>query len=426
VSRRVVVTGVGVVTPLGCDVERVWERILAGESGVTAPIRHGADAPPTGAVGEMRPEDLARLGAEHPEAAALGEMRTLLGTAAGTAALRDAGLIDGPHPRGGAVLGSGPGVHRLEDLDLWLDAEGRLDTARMGREVERTHPESLVRHAAEQPAALLADLHGLGGPVHAVTTACSAANQALGMAFRCVRRGEADFVVAGGTDGMVNPMGLVFFVLLGAAASVGEDPSTACKPFDRRRSGLVLGEGAGAAVLEELEHATRRGARIHAEVVGYGTSMDAYRTTAPWRDGRGAAAAMAAALHDAGLDPEDVDYVCAHGTGTKRNDPAEVAAIRTVFGPHADHLAVSALKGGLGHLLSGAGGVAFVCTALAVQRGQVPPTVNLTEPDPACDLDLVPGRGRRQRVRAGLNNAFAFGGQNSCVALRAFGGEEAR
>lgn len=419
-SRRVVVTGLGAVTPLGCDLEDVWARILAGESGVTAPIRHAADRPPTKAVGEMRPADLARLRAEHPEAAALGEMRTLLGTAAGTRALRDAGLAEGPHPRGGAVLGSGPGVHRLEDLDRWLDADGRLDTARMGREVEATHPESITRHAAEQPAALLARLHGLGGPVHAVTTACSAANQALGLAFRCVRRGEADWIVAGGTDGMVNPMGLVFFVLLGASANADADPSTSCKPFDRRRSGLVLGEGAGAAVLEDLDHARARGARVYAEVAGYGTSLDAYRTTAPWRDGRGAAAAMAAALHDAALDPEDVDYVCAHGTGTKRNDPAEVAAIRTVFGPHADRLAVSALKGGLGHLLSGAGAVAFACTALAVQRDRVPPTANLTEPDPACDLDLVPGRGRAQTVRAGINNAFAFGGQNSCIALRAY------
>jgi 3-oxoacyl-[acyl-carrier-protein] synthase II len=323
------------------------------------------------------------------------------------------------------VIGSGPGVHRLEDYDRWLDADGRLDTRRMGRELADVEPESLMRNAAEQPAAILAARHGLGGPVHAVTTACSAANQALGLAYRSVRRGEADWIVSGGTDGMINPMGLVFFVLLGAGANVDDDPSVACKPFDRRRSGLVLGEGAGAAVFEELEHARARGARIYAEVVGYGASMDAHRTTAPWRDGRGAAAAMAAALHDAGLDPEDVDYVCAHGTGTKRNDPAEVAGIRTVFGEHANALAVSALKGGLGHLLSGAGGVAFACTALAVARDMVPPTANLTEPDASCDLDFVPGRGRAQRVRAAINNAFAFGGQNSTIVLRKYDEEGA-
>lgn len=424
-TRRVVVTGLGVVTPLGCELERVWERVLAGESGVTAPLRHASFEPPTRAVGEMKPDDLARLRADHPEAAAAGEMRTLYGAAAGTLAVRDAGLDDGPHPRAGAVIGSGPGVHRLEDYDRWLDADGKLDTLRMGRELDAVEAESLMRNAAEQPAAILAGKHGLGGPVHAVTTACSAANQALGLAFRSVRRGEADWIVAGGTDGMVNPMGLVFFVLLGAGATVDGDPSTACRPFDRKRSGLVLGEGAGAAVFEALEHAEARGAHIYAEVVGYGASMDAHRTTAPWRDGRGAAAAMGAALHDAGLDPEDIDYVSAHGTGTKRNDPAEAAGIRTVFGERAARLAVSAVKGGLGHLLSGAGGVAFACTALAVERDLVPPTANLTDPDPSCGLDFVLGRGRRQPVRAAINNAFAFGGQNSTIVLRAYGKEEA-
>ena len=421
-SRRVGVTGLGVVTPLGSDVETVWRRLLAGERGVTRPFRHAAEKPPGRVVGEIAPADLDRLRAEHPEAAASGEMRTLLGVAAGTLAIRDARLPTGPHPRAGAVLGNGPGVHCLEDVDRWLSPAGSFDPVAMGREVGRVHPESILRHAAEEPAALLASLHGLSGPVHAVTTACSAANQALGLAYRAVKRGEADWMVAGGTDGMVNPLGHVFFVLLGANAAVDEgDPAGACRPFDRRRSGLVLAEGAGAAVLEDLEHATSRGAHVYAEVVGYGASMDAHRTTAPWRDGRGAAAAMAAALHEAGLDPEDVDYVCAHGTGTKRNDPAEATAIRTVFGTHADRLSVSALKGALGHLLAGAGAVAFACAALAVERDAVPPTANLEEKDPACDLDFVPDAGRRRVVRAALNNAFAFGGQNSCLALRKTG-----
>lgn len=422
-TRRVVITGLGVVTPLGLDVETVWERLCAGEIGVTAPIRHAADAPPTRAVGELKPDDLARLKAEHPEAAATGEMRTLMGTASGSLALRDAGLAEGPSPRGGAIIGSGPGVHRLEDFDRWLDAEGRYDPVALGRQIDAVELESLMRNSAEQPATVLADVHGLGGPVHAVTTACSAANQAMGMAFRSVRRGEADWIVTGGTDGMVNPMGLVFFVLLGASANADEDPAGACKPFDRKRTGVVLSEGAGAAVLEELEHARARGAHIYAEVVGYGASLDAYRTTAPWRDGRGAASAMAASLHDAGLDPGDVDYVCAHGTGTKRNDPAEATAIRTVFGLHADHLAVSSLKGALGHLLSGAGGVAFAVAALATERDRVPPTANLTDPDPTGSLDHVVGTSREMPVRVSLNNAFGFGGQNSCIVLKKYAEE---
>lgn len=419
-TRRVVVTGLGVVTPLGIEVETVWDRLLAGASGVTAPIRHGPEEPPTRAVGELKPDDLARLKADHPEAAATGEMRTLLGTASGTLALLDAGLAEGPSPRGGAIIGSGPGVHRLEDFDRWFDAEGNYDPVALGREVDAVELESLMRNSAEQPATVLADVHGLGGPVHAVTTACSAANQAMGLAFRSVRRGEADWVVTGGTDGMVNPMGLVFFVLLGAAASADGDPAEACKPFDRKRTGVVLSEGAGAVVLEELEHARARGAHIYAEVVGYGASLDAYRTTAPWRDGRGAASAMAASLHDAGLDPEDVDWVCAHGTGTKRNDPAEATAIRTVFGSHTDQLAVSSLKGALGHLLSGAGGVAFAMAALATERDRVPPTVNLRDPDPAGDLDHVMESGRELPIRVSLNNAFGFGGQNSCIVLKEY------
>jgi 3-oxoacyl-[acyl-carrier-protein] synthase II len=235
-----------------------------------------------------------------------------------------------------------------------------------------------------------------------------------------IRRGEIDWALAGGVDSQDNPLGLVFFVLLGASAQGGEHPRRACRPFDRRRSGLVMGEGAGVAVLESLEHAGARGARIYAEVSGYGASLDAYRTTAPCPDGRGAAEAMQSALDDARMRPETVDFISAHGTATKRNDPAEVKAIRTVFGDHADRIAVSSSKGALGHLLAGAAGVAFVLASLAVRLDMVPPTANLETPDPQCDLDFVPGIGRERRVRAALVNSFAFGGQNACVVLEKF------
>lgn len=427
-KRRVVVTGLGVVTPLSCDVEQLWERLLAGESGVTAPLRHARLKPPMKAVGEIKPDDLEMLRADHPEAAATGEMRTLFGVAAGSRAIRDAGFDDGPHDRAGALLGVGPGIHRFEDVDRWLSPEGTFDTVAFARELEEVHPESSMRHIAEAPAALLARLHGLRGPVAATTTACAAANQAIGMSFRSIRRGEMDWCVAGGTDGMMNPMGEIFFVLLGANAKVtGGRPDQACKPFDRRRSGLVVSEGAAALVLEELEHAKARGARIYAEVAGYGSSLDASRVTAPEPEGRGAVAAMRAALLDGDIALEEVDFISTHGTGTKRNDPAESLAVRTVFGEHAERISISALKGALGHLLAGASGMGLVGAALAASRDQIPPIANLTDPDPACHgLGFVFGEARCRTVRVALNNGFGFGGQNATVALRKYVEEEDR
>jgi 3-oxoacyl-[acyl-carrier-protein] synthase II len=422
VRRRVVVTGLGVVTPLGIDVETVWRRMLAGTNAVAAPRRLGPWHPPTRAVGEVAAEDLARLAEGFPEEAALEDPRTLYGVAAATAALEDAGLGgDAPgRERAGVALASGPGVHRIEDLHRVLGADGRVDEERWIAEADAVHPESLVRSTVERPAARIARRFGLGGPVSAVTTACSAANQAIGAAFRAVRSGRAEWMVAGGSDSMLNPLGLVFFVLLGAASLEEHDPERACRPFDLRRTGLVQGEGAGCAVLESEEHALARGARIHAEVVGYGSTLDAYRTTAPHPDGRGAAEAMRRALSDAGLAPADVDFVNAHGTGTKRNDPAEARAIRSVFGGHP--VAVSSSKSMMGHLLAAAAGVAFAGTVLAVRDDVVPPTTNVTQPDPACALDLVVGASRRTTVRAALTNGLAFGGQNSCVAVAKHGG----
>ncbi len=419
--RRVVVTGLGLVTPMGCDVEVVWRRLLAGERGVAAPRRLGPDEPPTHAVGEVAPDVLARLRREYAEVEGAADPRTLFALAAARDAYTMAGFEAGRHPRGGVFLGAGPGANRIEDVDRCLGADGAFDAVTFARQSDGLQAESLIRHVAEQPAARVARAHGMQGPVHAVTTACSASNQALGMAYRSIRRGETDVAIAGGADSQVNPLGLIFFVLLGAAAHVDpSDPAGACKPFDRRRSGLVMGEGAGIAVLESEDHARARGARILAEVAGYGASLDAFRTTAPPRDGRGAAEAMQAALCDGGVQPEDVDFVNAHGTGTKRNDPAEIRAIRTVLQDRADTVAVSSAKGALGHLLSAAAGVAFCCCVQATLDDAIPPTANLLEPDAACDVDLVPTPGRRQIVKTALNNSFAFGGQNACVVVRKY------
>lgn len=420
-SRRVVVTGLGLLTPLGHGADEVWKRLLAGERGVRPPMRHGVHKPPTRALGEIAPEEIERLRDLHPLLAGERDVRTLFAFGAASEALTQAGLTAGSHDRAGVFLGAGPGANRIEDIAAHLDESGAFDPVAYGRAVEDLAHGSLVRNSAEQPAARIAIAYGIGGPVHAVTTACSASNQALGLAFRSIRSGETDWCVAGGSDSQVNPLGLVFFVLLGASANVDErDPAGACRPFDRRRSGLVMGEGAGIVVLESEEHAIARGATILAEVVGYGSSLDAFRTTAPPPDGRGAVEAMQYALADASLAPQDVDFVNAHGTGTKRNDPAEITAIRTVFGEQAAHLAVSSGKGALGHLLSAAAGVAFCCCVQAILHDAVPPTANLTEPDAGCDLDLVPDANRRMPVRAALNNSFAFGGQNACIAVRAY------
>ena len=417
-TRRVVVTGLGVVTPLGFDLEAVWQAWLSGRSGVGIPTRVAEGRPPTRAVGEVPKADVERLIAEHGEGADATDLRTVFGVAAARRAMADAGLPAGTYPRAGAAVASGPGVHRLEDLVPYLDAAGAFDAKAFAAGMAGIHPGSLIRNAADRPATETARRLGLQGPVYAVTTACAASAQAVGTSLRAIRSGKADVMLAGGADSMVDPLGLVFFVLLGAAAT--EEGEAACRPFSRRRTGIVTGEGAGIAVLEAEEHAVARGARIYAEVAGYGSSFDAYRVTAPEPQGRGAAQAMARALADASMRPDEVDYVSAHATGTKLNDPAEAKAIRTVFGDRAGRVAVSSGKSTMGHLLAAAGAVSFASAVLSVARDWIPPTINLDPVDPSCVLDHVTGAARKAPVRAALVNALAFGGHNATIAVRKY------
>jgi 3-oxoacyl-[acyl-carrier-protein] synthase II len=253
-----------------------------------------------------------------------------------------------------------------------------------------------------------------------VTTACASGTQAIGTGFRAIQRGDADVMLAGGADSMINPVGLVFFVLLGAASVSSEDPLNSCRPFDRKRSGLVMGEGSGFALLEEEGHALRRGANIYAEVAGYGSSMDAYQLTAPHPGGKGAEQSMRSALKDAGLAPEEIDYINAHGTSTKLNDIAETFAIKNLFGDYSRSLAISSSKPMIGHLLAASGGPEFIYTVLSVKHDAVHPTINLTHPDPKCDLDYVAEGKRLMRVRAALSNSFGFGGQNASIIVRKY------
>jgi len=419
--RSVVVTGLGVVTPLGIGTVRNWRRLLAGESGIRRIDILSDRNLPAPFAGQVSQDDWQEIVSRQPEEAARkGERRVLFALQAAMEALDDAGLTrHAPMgARAGISLSAGLGINRLEDILLGLDGNGRFCSRRFAERLEHLHPESMFLNPTDRPAAEVAIRYGLMGPNVTTTSACAAATQAIGQAYRVIRRGDADVMVVGGADSMIHPVGAVFFVLLGAASKSKKGPDGVSKPFDRRRSGLVMGEGAGVAVLEAEEHARERGARIYAEVAGYGASIDAYQITAPHPKGRGAYAAMADALRDAKMEPEEVDYINAHGTSTKLNDSIETLAIKQVFGGHAHKLAVSSSKSMIGHLLGGCGAPEFVYTVLSVYHGAVHPTINVTHPDPKCDLDYVTEGCRRMNVRAALSNSFGFGGQNAAILVR--------
>lgn len=422
-KRKVVVTGLGVVSSLGLEVEENWERLLSGVSGIRALEVPAAGASAIKVAGSVKADDWRKMQEEFPQDAAReGEARTLFSLWAAKSALSDAkfSLEEGQRERYGVAFASGLGINRPEDIANWIDRDKEFDMARFSREYDRVRPESIMRNNSNRPAALIAKRFGLHGMNFTVTTACASGTQAIGAGFRAVQRGDADVMLAGGADSMINPVGLIFFVLLGAASVSSEGPLTSCRPFDRKRSGLVIGEGSGFAVLEEEGHALRRGASIYAEVAGYGSSMDAYQVTAPDPKGKGAEQSMRSALKDAGIATDGIDYINAHGTSTKLNDAAETLAIKNLFGDHARSLAISSSKSMIGHLLAGSGGPEFVYTVLSVKHDAVHPTINLTHPDPKCDLDYVAEGSRKKIVRAALSNSFGFGGQNASIIVKKY------
>ncbi|MBW2283800.1 MAG: beta-ketoacyl-[acyl-carrier-protein] synthase family protein [Deltaproteobacteria bacterium] len=401
-KRRVVVTGLGLATPLGLDVEGNWGKLLGGLSGIGPVSLPGSDASPIRAVGEVNVADLRRIRDRFPDdSLEQGERRTLFALWAAASALRDAGLSNtyGNRQRFGIAAAAGVGTHRLEDLSRWTAQQRNFDVSRFMREFGHAHPASILKNSADRPASLISRRFRLYGANLTLTSACASATLALGMGYRRVASGEADLMVAGGADSMLNPIGLVFFLLLTAASTSRDRPETICRPFDRKRSGLVIGEGAGFAVLEDLSHALERGARIYAEVAGCGTSLDAHSVTAPEPRGRGIEAAMVTTLNDAGLKGGDIDHINAHATGTRLNDVAETIAIKRVFKNHAARIPISASKSMIGHLMAAAGGPEFIYTVMSVARDEVHPTINLENPDPACDLDYVPEGKRHCRVR---------------------------
>ncbi|MFK7929639.1 MAG: beta-ketoacyl-ACP synthase II [Myxococcota bacterium] len=415
-NRRVVITGLGTVNPCGLDVPTTWDAVVHGRSGTGPLTRFDASELPSRIAGQVEGFDgEALFGRRACKRLGLFMQYAL---AAGDEAMRDAGFDRdaGAWPDGdefGVYVGSGiGGFPEIVDAAHGLLEEGpkRISAYFI--------PKSLINLATGQLAIRL----GARGPSLCIATACAVGNHSIAEAYRAIRMGDADVVLSGGTEAALTPLGFGGFMVMKALSKRNDEPSAASRPFDAGRDGFVMGEGAGLVVLEDLEHAQRRGARIYAEIIGSGATTDAHHITAPSPGGSGAARCMARALKSAGIAATDVDYVNAHGTSTPANDAAETAAIRSVFGRHADRLAVSSTKGCTGHLLGAAGGLEAVFCAMALHTGQIPPTANYSTPDPACDLDVVPEGPRLSNPRIVLSNAFGFGGTNSTLVFQRWEG----
>jgi 3-oxoacyl-[acyl-carrier-protein] synthase II len=412
---RVAITGLGAVTPLGNDAASTWESLVAGRSGVGPLTVFDSSGYPVRIAGQVKNFEIdsylpdRRLRRRLNRAAAFG-------VAAAVQAVREAGAASVYAPeRRGVAMGGSWGRPPFEELCEML----RLMEESGGHSFYRQAPGEVVARAQNTWLAVIAAIFDCQGPMLATNTACSASAHSIGEAFRLIQEGDASMMLAGGADALTTYLDVLGFALLGAlAADFNERPQAASRPFSADRSGFVLGEGAVVVLLEELESARRRGARIYAELAGYGSSMNAWRMTDSPPDGSGAIEAMAAALRESGVALEDVGYVAAHGTSTAGNDISETVAIKAVFGEHADRLAVSSPKSMSGHLTAAAGGLNLLAAAGAIRHGVVPPTINLEHPDPKLDLDYVPHRARRKVVQAALVNTFAFGGTNACLVLK--------
>ena len=404
--RRVVITGLGVVSPLGVGVEVFWDSLTRGIPGVRRISRFDPSGLPSQMAGEIPNFDPLQYLPRRDVVRT--DLFIQYALAAAQEAIADAKLrLEGQRDRVGVSVGSSVGglPLLLRSYDQFL-AEGS----------EGVSPYALPGLLPNMAAGWISMRAGARGPIAAAATACAAGNQAIGDAFRAIQRGEADAMLAGGTDALIHPIIIAGFCALRALSRQNADPERASRPFDAGRDGFVLAEGAGVLVLEALDIAQERGAHVYAELVGYGVSADAHHPTAPSTEGP--ARAMSLALADAGLRPEDIDYVNAHGTSTPHNDINETRAIKEAFGSHAHQLAVSSTKSMTGHLIGAAGAVEAIATALALERGLVPPTINYESPDPECDLDYVPNSARKARIRAAISNGFAFGGTNATLVFR--------
>lgn len=415
--RRVVVTGIGTVTPIGNSVESMWESLREARSGIGTITHFDASHFPTKFAAEVKGFDF-RQYVDDPERFEFSGRNIRFAVGAAKQAIDDSGLLDGKldPSRFGVYLGAGEGQQDFQAI-MGLIAEsqrnGEVDLEVFTRAgLKKLHAQTELEQEPNMPAGHLAGMFDAQGPNLNCLTACAASSQAIGEATELIRRGDADAMLSGGAHSMIHPFGVTGFNLLTALSTHNEDPQGASRPFDRDRDGFVLGEGAGMVVLEELEHARQRGARIYGEVVGYGSTADAYRITDIHPEGRGAVACIRMALRDAKLNPEDIQYINAHGTSTEVNDKVETSAIRQTFGDVAYNTPVSSIKSMMGHLIAAAGSVEAITCLLTIRDGVLPPTINYRTPDPDCDLDYVPNEAREVPVRRALSNSFGFGGQN--------------
>jgi len=406
--RRVVITGLGIISPVGVGIESNWANISGGVSGIGPITRFDPAGMACTIAGQADEFDITQW--LSPKDARKMDRFIQLGMAAGIDAVRDCGIEvnDANAPRIGVYIGSGiGGVETIEQTTLLHREKGP-------RRVSPFYvPMSIINMASGN----LSIMFGLKGPNLSMVTACTTGTHAIGEASRLIEYGDADMMVAGGAEAAITPTAMAGFSNAKALSSRNDDPQAASRPWDTGRDGFVMGEGAGIVVLEEAAHAEKRGAHIYAEVAGFGMSADAHHMTQPVPDGEGAAASMNNCLRNAGLNPDDIDYINAHGTSTQLGDRAEVVAIKRTMGGHAHELAISSTKSMVGHLLGAAGGVEAVYTALAIDRRVLPPTINLHDRDPDCDLDFVPNTARDAEVRAALSNSFGFGGTNGTIAL---------
>jgi 3-oxoacyl-[acyl-carrier-protein] synthase II len=414
--RRVVITGLGTVNAVGNDVPTTWERLRKGESGIVRISKVRVDDMASQVGGEIKDFDpLAVLDKR--------EVRRLdpvchYALVASQEAVDDSGLKIDPAgcDRMGVLIGSGiGGLESIEHNNQVLFERGP----------GRISPFFIPQMVANMPAGVVSMRFGARGPNSCVTTACASGAHAVGEAYRLIQRGDADVMLAGGAEAPIQRIGLAGFASMKAMSTRNDEPARASRPFDADRDGFVIGEGAGTLVLESLEHALARGARIYAELVGYGMSGDAHHMTAPPEDGVGAQLAMRRTLEDGGLAPESIDYINAHGTSTPHNDRIETLAIKKVFGAHASRVAISSTKSMTGHALGAAGGLEAIFSVLAVRDGEIPPTINYETPDPDCDLDYTPNESRSRNVRIALSNSFGFGGTNAALAIARYEEESA-
>ena len=410
-KRRVVVTGLGCVTPLACDVDLLWQSVLEGKSGIHLltvidttrhKVRFGGDVTNFSPGTTVEAKDVKRL-----------DRFTLFAMFAGYHAVRDSGVdFEKEDPfRCGAILGSGiGGLNEIEEQMFKLFSRGP----------DRVSPFTIPKMMLNAAGGNLAIQYGLKGPNFAVATACASSNNAMGDALKAIQYDEADIMITGGTEAAITAMGVAGFSNMKALSTRNDAPEKASRPFDSDRDGFVLSEGCGLLIFEELEHAKKRGARIYGEILGYGGSCDAGHITAPDEQGRGASRAMLNALRDAKLDPTAIDYINAHGTSTPLGDKAETVAVKNVFGEAARTVALSSTKGHLGHALGASGSIEMILSILSCYHDVIPPTINLDTPDPSCDLDYTPNHSRQMKVRIAMNNSFGFGGHNATVIAKKF------